>query len=315
MGEDIYRLAFDGIYYFKYICSLSQQNLKEAYDKCLKTLNHLNERFEKERKYENKKVLSGLMCLYEHLLSELTFLKSIEMDGFKPFPEYEETRVREMLKLYSTSPFNEEEVKKSVEILLKNGEVYFVRYLIGRRYKLNIYITEEVNLKHVHSIVEKIFLWLTYFCDFEMKRIEINNGEEITNVFNTLKNNESWKDNEINLIISSKDVKMKALDKNFNEIYVPASGFSDFDKNIAFSPYFEEDVNLTGLVAIHEIAHLFGLEHCENTRCIMNVPYKIVNNREKMKKQFSQILNFKTGFCNNCLGKLEWEGYLKVLCR
>ena len=316
MQEEFYDIVKTGMDTLKNLLKeYSREKIEKITNRLDSYINALTRIYNEDYSLKRKQVIKGLLYVFEGFRTDLEVIRSVGKYKLITSPDYEVERIENFIRIFSNSkPLKEDEVKKSIEIANKYGSEFMARYLMGRRYKLKVYISEEVKKGDVKNILDDIIMWLTYFSEFEILNINIRDGENIIDAFRKIER-EAYDEYTINLIISSKDIKTKAFDKNMREVEVPAHGFSDFEKPIAFSPYFPENIKITSLVAIHEIAHLFGLKHCENDRCLMYVPYKITTNMEDMLKQYMEVLRFKTGFCDKCYGELEFVGQLSFYFR
>jgi len=187
-------------------------------------------------------------------------------------------------------------------------EVLAVRKILGRNLSLHLYITEEIDLNEAKRMVDIIFSWLPFFSQYKIKRFKIKGDkplvDDVIECFDVCLD-----ENDIAVIVTSKDVYKPAFDKDMKRTHVLCPGYSPFDKNIAFCMYLGTDT--TAKIAIHEIAHIFGLRHCENKRCLMHVEYKETNDKNEMIERLNKILANKTTFCDDCYTRIELNNILR----
>jgi hypothetical protein len=188
------------------------------------------------------------------------------------------------------------------------GEVLAIREILGRNLSLNLYITEEIDLNEAKRMVDIIFSWLPFFSKYKIKRFKIKEDKPLVNdvieCFDVCLD-----EKDIAVIVTSKDVYKPAFDKDMKQTHVLCPGYSPFDRNIAFCMYLGTDT--TAKIAIHEIAHIFGLEHCENERCLMHVEYKETNDKNEMIERLKKIYATKTTFCDDCYTTIEIKNILR----
>jgi hypothetical protein len=294
-----------------YIASqaLSKENNMEEYKSFINEVNrkldkHIKDLEKKKSSEREKDVIETLILYIHHLAFNLNEIPYIKDDEYEFMVKPEIIKFVKVLK-----KLDENFIHKLIDNVNKLGPVNALREIIGRNLFLKMYITEEINYRDAENIVDKIFKWLPYFNKHEIvKKYKIEC--ESTSIDETLRKLAQYLDtNGIIVLISSKDFHKPAFNENWEKTQVLCPGYSLPDKNIAFSVYVDNDT--TAKIAIHEIAHLLGLDHCKIERCIMHVEYKETKERSEMEKMLKEIYGRKTTFCPECDRRLEFLNNLR----
>lgn len=146
-----------------------------------------------------------------------------------------------------------------------------IKIELEKIFNLEVKIGDKINPKDIHKNYLRNQYYASKLIDY-MKELNINNADKIIGVIS-----EDIFDEGYNFLFGCAELNGK---------YSIISIYRLFDKNIEI---FKERCIKE---AIHEIGHTFGLNHCDNKKCVMNFSLSLLD-VDKKDKYFCKMCEMK----------------------